>query len=659
MIIGTAGHIDHGKTALVKALTGIDADRLAEEKARGITIDLGFAYARIAGNADAGITGFVDVPGHERFVHTMLAGAGGIDFALIVVACDDGVMPQTAEHVAILDLLGVARGAVALTKADLADEAQRARVAGEIAALLAGTGLADAPVFPVSALTGEGVAALRDHLAAEERASIARGAGGRMRLVVDRSFTLRGAGTVVTGMLVSGTVTVGDRVTISPSGITARVRAIRAQDTETERGEAGQRCALNLAGEGVTKEAIARGDVALAPEILAPTDRIDAALKVLGSEAKPIAGWFPAHLHTGAVEVGARVIPLGEPIAPGTSGPVQLVLERPIAGFVGDRYILRDVSARRTIGGGRFLDLRAPARKRRTEARRAILAAADRPEAGAALAALLALPPGVVDHDAFGRDRAMTQAELAQAVAGAGAERIGGSLIAKGATARLGEGMAEELGAYHATNPELQGMPRERLRLALTPRLPKEDFLEFLHMEASAGRLVLEGAFLRLPSHTARLTEEDEAVYAQVAEGLGGAVRFRPPRVRDFAGTLGLGEGEIRRVMRLCARAGRVDEIAKDHFFLRATTVEMAELARELSGLPTEGWFTAAAFRDRMDNGRKVAIQILDFFDRHGLTLRRGDLRRINPRGADLYAPGDHPSSAAGRAGTAPDRKPS
>ncbi|MFQ8430984.1 selenocysteine-specific translation elongation factor [Amaricoccus sp. W119] len=641
MIIGTAGHIDHGKTALVKALTGIDADRLAEEKARGITIDLGFAYARIAGDPSAGITGFVDVPGHERFVHTMLAGAGGIDFALLVVACDDGVMPQTAEHVAILDLLGVARGAVALTKADLADEARRAAVMVEVAALLAGTGLAGAPVFPVAALTGEGVAALRDHLAAEERATAARGDGGLTRLVVDRSFTLRGAGTVVTGMLVSGAVTIGDRVTIAPAGLAARVRSIRAQDTATERAEAGQRCALNLTGEGVTKESISRGDVVLAPEIFAPTDRIDATLTILASEAKPAGGWFPAHLHSGASEVGARVIPLGEPIAPGATGPAQLVLERPIAGFVGDRYILRDVSARRTIGGGRFLDLRPPGRKRRTEARRAILAAADRPEAGAALAALLALPPGVVEHDAFGRDRAMTQADLAAAVAGAGAERIGGILVARGGTERLGAAMTEALGAYHAGNPELQGMPRERLRLALTPRLPKEDFLDFLRAEADAGRLVLQGAFLRLPSHTARLTDEDEAIYARVAEGLGGAIRFRPPRVRDFAGTLGLDEGEIRRVMRLCARAGRVDEIAKDHFFRRATTIEMAELARALSDAAAEGWFTAAAFRDRMDNGRKVAIQILDFFDRQGLTLRRGDLRRINPRGADLYVPDD------------------
>ncbi|TPE47563.1 selenocysteine-specific translation elongation factor [Amaricoccus solimangrovi] len=637
MIIGTAGHIDHGKTALVKALTGVDADRLAEEKARGITIDLGFAYRHLPGAPEHAISGFVDVPGHERFVHTMLAGAGGIDFALIVVAADDGVMPQTREHVAILDLLGLSLGAVALTKCDLAGEARRAEVGAEVAALLAETGLAGAPVFPVSAVTGEGIDALRGHLAGQERAARPRPGQGRARLLVDRCFTLRGAGTVVTGTVVSGAFATGERVAVSPSGLTARIRSIHAQNTPAERGEAGQRCALNLAGEGVAREAIARGDVVLDPALLAPSDRIDATLRVLASEPRPVGTWFPARLHTGAAEVGARVVPLGDPIGPGGAGLAQLVLDRPVAGFVGDRYILRDVSARRTLGGGVFLDLRAPARKRRTEARRALLAAAAPRDPGAALAGLLATGE-LVAPDAFARDRALSDAELAAAVAAPGAEWFGGLLAAPGGVARLRAAIGAELAAWHEANPELHGMPRERLRLALTPRPPKEPFLDHLRAEAAAGRLVLDGAFLRLPGHVARLTEADEEIYARVAGGLGGAARFRPPRVRDFAGELGLDEAEIRRVMKLCARAGRVDEIAKDHFFLRATTAEMADFVRSLSAAAPEGWFTAAAFRDRMENGRKVAIQILDFFDRQGLTLRRGDLRRINPHRADLYA---------------------
>ena len=650
-VIATAGHVDHGKSTLVQALTGTDPDRLKEEKERGITIDLGFAHAELG---EGVVASFVDVPGHERFVHTMLAGAGGIDFALLVVAADDGVMPQTREHVAILDLLGVSRGAVALAKADLADATRRAEAAAEVAALLAGTGLAGAPVFPVSAVTGAGIAALRDHLAAEEARTPDATPGGRARLTVDRVFTLRGAGTIVTGTLLSGALETGETVTLSPSGLRARLRSIHAQNRSVARGRAGQRCALNLAGERITREAISRGDMVLDAALHAPTDRIDATLRLLASETKPLAAAAPARLHVGAAEVGARVVPLAPPLAPGGSGLVQLVLDQPVAAFTGDRYILRDPSARRTLGGGRFLDPHAPPRKRRSPERRALLEAARAESPAAALRAMLALLP--VSRAAFARDRALTEEELAEALAGAGAEPVGDTLLPPGGRARLAEAMAEALAAWHAEHPELQGMPRERLRLALAPRLPRPDFLDFLQAEAAAGRLALDGAFARLPGHLARLTPEDEALFARIAPALGGAARFRPPRVRDLALETGRDEGEIRRLLRLCARAGRVDEIAKDHFFLRATTAEMAGFVAALSAGSAEGWFAAAAFRDRMENGRKVAIQILDFFDRQGVTMRRGDLRRANPRGADLYAT----TSTSGAPGsTAPMRRAS
>ncbi|EBV3600107.1 selenocysteine-specific translation elongation factor, partial [Salmonella enterica subsp. enterica serovar Virchow] len=332
MIVGTAGHIDHGKTALVKALTGVDGDRLAEEKARGITIDLGFAYADLGAGA---VTGFVDVPGHERLIHTMLAGAGGIDLALLVVAADDGPMPQTREHLAILSMLGLSRGAVALTKADLADETRREKTIAEIAALLAPTPLAGAPILPVSALTGEGVADLRALLVAAERETASRARDGPFRLAVDRSFTLPGIGTIVTGTALSGRVAIGDPVIVSPSGLAARVRGIHAQNMPAQDGFAGQRCALNLAGDGVTKDAIRRGDVVLAPDLHAPTDRIDATLTLLAEEPKPVTAWFPARLHSNSVEAGVRIVPLAGDIGSGQSGLVQLVLDRPIAASVG------------------------------------------------------------------------------------------------------------------------------------------------------------------------------------------------------------------------------------------------------------------------------------------------------------------------------------
>jgi selenocysteine-specific elongation factor len=264
VIVGLAGHIDHGKTTLVKALTGVDGDRLKDEKARGITIDLGFAYMPTPSGERIG---FIDVPGHERFVHTMLAGASGIDFALLTIAVDDGIMPQTLEHLAILDLLGVDRGAVVLTKADLASRESIERVARQAKAVIAATALAHAEVLPVSALTGDGVDALRAHLEKAADAVRDREAGKRFRLAIDRVFTLSGVGVVATGTVLSGSVRLGDRIQLSPSGLFARVRSLHAQNRPAEHAHAGERCALNLTGSGITKDAIRRGDVALDPEL--------------------------------------------------------------------------------------------------------------------------------------------------------------------------------------------------------------------------------------------------------------------------------------------------------------------------------------------------------------------------------------------------------
>ena len=632
MIVGTAGHIDHGKTALVKALTGVDADRLAEEKARGITIDLGFAYADLGGGETVG---FVDVPGHERLVHTMLAGATGIDLALLVVAADDGVMPQTREHLAILDLLGVRRGVVAMTKADLADAGRRAAVEAEIRALLADSGLADAPIMPVSAITGEGVAELTALLRSQD-AGAARPQRDRLfRLAVDRSFTLGGVGTVVTGTVLGGAVRVGDHVVVSPSGLTARVRAIHAQNQASQSGHAGQRCALNLAGDGVGKEAIARGDVVLDPALHAPTDRIDVELHVLKDEPKLIGTWFPARLHAHAVEAGARIVPLGPAIGRGETGLAQLVLDRPIAAAIGDRFILRDVSASRTIGGGRFLDLRAPARKRGTPQRLALLAAMGNRDPVAALKGQLAVGP--VELAALLRDRCLPAAGEVALCLEAGAERLAGWAVGVGQMRSLRQALVATLEQFHADNPDLAGIGREKLRLGLVPRLPAAAFLALLRQEAEARHVALDGAFVRLPGHAAQLTPRDQALFDRIHPRLLGETRFRPPRVRDFAEEFGLDEKDVRRVLKLSQKLGRTDQIAHDHFFAREVTREMARIVVDVAAQTGDGWFTAPAFRDRVDNGRKVAIEILDFFDRLGVTLRRGDLRRINPHRIDLF----------------------
>jgi selenocysteine-specific elongation factor len=641
VIMGTAGHVDHGKTALVRALTGVDTDRLKEEKARGISIDLGFAYLPSPNGLSIG---FVDVPGHEKFVHTMVAGAGGIDFALLVVAADDGVMPQTREHLAIMDLLGITSGMVALTKIDLVSDERRRNVIAEITAALAETSLAGSTIAPVSVITGEGIDTLRTRLFDAMRSVERRSLTQRFRLAVDRSFALTGVGTVVTGTVLSGGVEIGDYVTVSPSGIGARIRSIHAQNRAVDRGQAGDRCALNLVGDGVTKDAVRRGDAVLDPMLHAPTDRIDATLRVLPSEAKPIAQWMPARLHHAAADVGVRVVLLGDrPIAPGERAYVQLVFERPIAAAVGDRYVLRDTSAKRTIGGGRFLDLRAPARKRRTPERMAVLDACSIEQQDRALAALARCPSGYVDLDAFARDRMLGMNEANRLADALGLVRVPfagtQAVFADEIWRRLQEAIHDKVAAYHADNPDLPGFGRERLRLALKPQIPAPLFITALQHLSRRQDLVLDGAWVRLREHQARLTAADEAMWSDVRLLIGGDERFRPPRVRDIAAMIDCSEADVRRMFKLLSRLGKVDEVAHDHFFLRGTVSEMVETAADLAANSPSGQFAAAAFRDRLDNGRKVAIQILEFFDRHGVTLRRGDLRRINSHRRDLFRP--------------------
>jgi len=334
-----------------------------------MTIDLGFAYLQLAPSenpsASPASIGFIDVPGHERFVHNMLCGISGIDFVLFIVAADDGPMPQTREHLAIVDLLQVRSGAIALTKIDRVDGARLDQVEREIAALFASTTLAAAPLFAVSAATGQGVAALRAHLVATAAVLPPRHAAGNFRLAIDRSFTLPGAGLVVTGTAVSGCVAVGDQVQVQRSGMALRVRSIHAQNTAAADGRAGQRCALNLAGSQLRGERIQRGDWIVAGAVAPAVRKIDARLRILASEKRPLAHWTPVHVHLGASDVTGRIAVLdAQAIAPGGAARVQLALERDIGALHGDRFIVRDQSARRTLSGGTDRHLSAGARPR-------------------------------------------------------------------------------------------------------------------------------------------------------------------------------------------------------------------------------------------------------------------------------------------------------
>jgi selenocysteine-specific elongation factor len=497
MIVGTAGHIDHGKTALVKALTGVDADRLAEEKkARGITIDLGFAYLPLD---DGRIVGFVDVPGHERFVHNMLAGAAGIDAVLLVVAADDGPMPQTIEHLQIVDLLGIRRGLVALTKADLADADRRAAVAAATRDLLAGTGLEDCEIVPVSVVTCEGLDELRVWLDETSDAVGAHATDGRFRLAVDRCFTVAGSGTVVTGTVFAGRVDVGASVHVLPSGLEARVRAIHAQNRPAEAGMAGQRCALNLAGAKITKEAIHRGDWVVDAATQITTARLDATCTLLASEPRPLAHWTPVHLHLAASHVPGRVALLqDEPIRSGERGKIQLVLDRPIAALWGDRFVLRDTSARRTMGGGMVIDVRAPRRRRRTPERLAALDALEEEQVAVALRRRLAQPPGWIDFSAFVEDRnlAPPQREALVEPLGLVRFRAGEHEVAMAAAGWTGlrARLRDHLTTFHREQPDRAGIPAERLRTMMPERLPAPAFAAALQGLAKAGEVALDSA---------------------------------------------------------------------------------------------------------------------------------------------------------------------
>ena len=628
MIVGTAGHIDHGKTALVKALTGVDADRLKEEKARGITIDLGYAYSDLGGGRQLG---FVDVPGHERFVHNMLAGATGIDAALLVVSAAEGIKPQTIEHLQIMDLLGLDRGIVALTKADLADDDQILERMAEVEALLSATSLGAAEIIPVSATTGRGIEELKSKLLALGESG--KAATGFARLAVDRCFVLAGAGVVVTGTVHAGEIKVDDRLLLTPSGLEARVRSLHAQNRAAEIGHAGERCALNLTGSRLSKDAIRRGDWVVGPELHAPTDRPDVRLTLLATESHSLKHWSPVHVHLGSAHVMGRVALLeGDRLEPGATALAQLVLDEKIGALWGDRVVVRNPSATRTIAGGVVIDPFGPPRNRRARRRLVELAALAERDAEA-LSSLLRLEAGFVELDRFGRSRNLRPQEVGRLLDAAGAVKLTGFAFLRETMESARGQITETLKAHHEEKPDTPGLQPERLRLALPRRWPPPVFKALIDQEVQAKTVAVDGPFLRLPGHSLRLGARDEALWKKISAQLVHE-RFKPPRVRDFASAHAVPEVDMRRLLQRLAKVGRVVEVAPDQYFLRPVVAEMIGIARDLG--PD---FSAAQFRDRLDNGRKVAIQILEFFDRHGITIRRGDVRRTVPQKLEQFGP--------------------
>jgi len=627
VIVGTAGHIDHGKTALLLALTGQAGDQRQEERERGMTIDLGYRYAALAEGAP--LTGFIDVPGHERFIHNMLAGAHGIDVVLLVVAADDGVMPQTREHLAIIELLGIPQALVAISKCDRVAPARVAEVQAQVAELLAPGPYADALQLPLSSVTGEGVEALRQALLEADAHVQQRSSRGGFRLAVDRAFAVTGAGVVVTGTALAGRVSAGDTLLLGKAGKPVRVRGLHAQNQAALVAEAGQRVALNIAAERLAVEQVHRGDWLLPEWLHAPSVRVDIELHLLASETRPFEHFSAVHVHLGTQDVTARVALLeGERLVAGQRMFAQLMLNAPLQTVHGDRLVLRDQRAQRTLGGGTVLDPFAPSRHRRSEARlRQLQVLRDTQSLEQALMALLATAPGGLDPQRlerqFNRLRETWQLPAHVLVV---ATRQGQLLFAKPQWQALKQQVLEQLAQFHEQEPDQLGPDRDRLRRFAALPMERPAFVSLLDEMLGEGTIASSGPWLHLPGHKVQLSEADSALWARLQPRLQEG-QFDPPWVRTLASEAQCAEADVRLLLRKLARLGVVHQVVRDLFYPEATLQRMAELLlAQASDTPI---VQVAAFRDMLGIGRKRSVQILEYFDRIGLTRRVADQRHI------------------------------
>ena len=642
MIVATAGHVDHGKTALVRSLTGIDTDRLPEEKKRGLTIDLGFAYHPV--DADH-VLGFVDVPGHERFVRNMLAGVGSIDLALVVVAADDGVMPQTREHTAILDLLGVSECIAVVSKVDMVDPARADEVGEQIDALLSATGMQGAEIHQVSALSGTGVDTLAGALRERALSLAARAANGRFRLCVDRAFMLKGAGLVVTGTVHTGIAATGERLVVTPSGYEARIRGIHSQDRPARHARAGERCALNLAGRDIESGAIARGDWIVDRALHAPTDRIDVRLSVLPGEERALRHWTPVHAHLAASHSTARVAVLGAgSIAPGESGRVQIVLDQPMHALAGDRIVVRDQSATRTVGGGTIIDPFSPKRGRARPARLVWLDAIETggPER-AVMRAIESTDTGV-DTGWTRRAFGVTDPEMERMLDAAGAVRVPDSgtdrCFSDAHWAGLGTEILAFLETFHRERPRLHGANANDIRLGVARRVSQGVVEHALASLLHGGAIARRGVTVRLPEHRVTLGTNDERIWPRVARALDPA-KGSPPSLRQAAEQLKIGEPELGALLKRATNAGLVMPVTRTRFVPLAAVRALAAHAESLAGGLPEGRFTASEYKNHAGIGRNFAIELLECFDRSGFTERLGERRRVRRSAAEAFGTDD------------------
>ena len=634
IIVGTAGHIDHGKTALVKALTGVDADRLPEEKQRGITIDLGFAEMH---DGETRI-GFVDVPGHERFVKNMLAGASGIDLVLLVIAADEGVMPQTREHFDICRLLHIRNGVIVLTKSDLVDEETLELASLDAAELVKNSFLEDAPVFVVSSRTGDGIEELKTGLLRAARDVHRDKDVFEARLSVDRSFSVKGFGAVVTGTLASGEVADGDELELLPSKRKLRVRGVQTHGKSVSAARAGQRTAINLAG--IDYSDINRGMVLVSPGTLSVAQTFDSEVEVLPDASRSLRSRQRVRVHLGTAEVLARVAVLNDQqeIAPGSTGFAQFRLEAPVAAAHGDRFIIRSYSPQHTIAGGRILDPLAQ-RHRRSELGMlsGLLSELSKAADGSANAADVFVRMSAERGTRFSNLRSRTGLKtdaLKQLIDDARTKHsvvdAGGVLVSQTPFEKLKADALAAIEAHHRADKLSRGLQKETLRERIFKRSEPEVFRAVTGLLELDGKIGSDQDVFKLASHKMQLSPAEKAVFDKLRRIYSDA-RLEVPKLEDALreAATGLDQSSTRKVFQLLVNSGEIVAVSVEHYFMSHVLKNLIEKLRHHAEASGDRVIDVAKFKDIAGVSRKYAIPLLEYFDRTRVTLRVGDKRQI------------------------------
>ena len=633
LILGTAGHIDHGKTSLVKMLTGVDTDRLPEEKARGITIELGFAHLLLPGDIQLGI---VDVPGHERFVRAMVAGVGGMDMVMLVIAADEGVMPQTREHLDICRLLGVQQGLVVLTKCDLVDPDWLELVTEEVREFVAGSFLAGSPIVPVSARQGTGVEQLKKELRTMAGGVDQKRRDGAFRMPVDRAFTVAGFGTVVTGTLLSGQIRVGDEVELLPSGICTKIRGVQAHGSPAEAGSAGQRLALNL--QGVDNNQAQRGDVVVPRGLYRITRTVDVEIVSLKSAARPLKHRSTLRLHSATYEVPAQVILLDrESLEPGESCFAQLRLASPVLLLNGDPFVLRSYSPSQTVGGGTILDPSPPRRRRRSVEALELLESMSLGDESEMVERLVtaSLLSGISFQDLLRRTglsaKRLDAALSSHLSSGKVLQMVREPRIFLGrdSFSALCDTLLSRVEAYLAQNPVKEGISREELKTRIPARSDGRFFTHCLQHLEGEKKIVADRDQVKLPGEKREAAGGNADIQQKLEELLINGAN-EPPTVRELCELLLLPEKTVVDHLSLLARQGRAVKVKNDIFYASAPLQVITETT--LEHLRAKGEITPAEFREITGLSRKFMIPLLEYFDSLKMTVRVGDKRLLRRR---------------------------